>query len=86
MEKMLSQQTAVSHKTVDLSGHRCPHLLIAVIRALDGMPNGRILHVIATDLSAPSNLAAWCRQSGHHLRDMYEENGRFIFYIQKHDP
>lgn len=82
----MSRQTAVSHKTVDLSGHRCPHLLIATINALAEMENGRILHVIATDLSAPSNLATWCRQSDHTLRDMYEENGRFIFYIQKHDP
>ena len=79
----MSSQTAVSDLTIDLSGLRCPNLLVTTIRALATLKNGRILKIIATDLNAPSNMAQWCRQSEHILRDMYEENGNFIFFIEK---
>lgn len=81
----MSLQTAVSNKTIDLSGQRCPNLVLGIIRALVGMENGRILQIIATDLNAPANIAAWSRQSNHQLIDMYEENGKFIFYLRKRD-
>ncbi len=79
----MSLQTAVSDLTIDLSGLRCPNLVIATIKALAALESGRLLKIIATDLNAPSNLALWCRQSGHTLRDIYEENGKFIFFIEK---
>lgn len=78
----MTLQTAVSDKTIDLSGQRCPNLVLGIIRALAGMENGRILQIIATDLNAPSNIAAWSRQSGHQLIDIYEENGKFVFYLR----
>jgi tRNA 2-thiouridine synthesizing protein A len=81
----MTLQTAVSDKTIDLSGQRCPNLVIEIIKALAEMGNGRILQIIATDLSAPSNVAAWSRQSGHQLIDMYEENGKFVFYLRKRE-
>ncbi len=81
---MSSLQTAVSDKVIDLSGQRCPNLVIGIIKALTDMENGRVLQVIATDLNAPSNIAAWSRQTEHQLIEMYEENGKFIFYLRKH--
>ena len=81
----MTSQTAVSDLTIDLSGLRCPNLLVTTIRALATLKNGRILKIIATDLNAPSNLSLWCRQSEHTLQDMYEENGNFIFLIEKND-
>jgi TusA-related sulfurtransferase len=81
---MSSLQTAVSDKTIDLSGQRCPNLVIGIIKALAEMENGRILQVIATDLNAPSNIASWSRQSEHQLVEMYEEKGKFVFYLRKH--
>lgn len=79
----MSTETAVPHKTIDLSGLRCPNTVIATIRALETLQNGQLLQVIATDLNAPSNISAWCRQSSHKMVEMYEENGRFVFIIQK---
>lgn len=76
-------QTAVPHQILDLSGQRCPNLVIGVIRALHRMQTGQILQVITTDLSSPSNLAAWCRQSGHELIDLYDEHDTFVFHIKK---
>lgn len=71
------------HETIDLSDLRCPNLVIAIISALRTLQKRQILKVIATDLNAPSNVAAWSRQSGHPLLEMYEENGRFVFYLQR---
>ncbi len=81
---MASLQTVVSDKTIDLSGLRCPNLVIGIIKALTELENGRILQIIATDINAPSNVAAWSRQSAHQLIDMFEEDGKFIFYLRKH--
>ncbi len=81
---MTSLQTAVPDKIIDLSGQRCPNLVIGIIRALTEIGNGRVLQIIATDLNAPSNIAAWSRQSEHQLIDMYEENGQFVFYLRKY--
>lgn len=80
---MASLQTAVSDKTIDLSGQRCPNLVLGIIRALANMENGRILKIIATDINAPSNIAAWSRQAEHQLVEMYEEDDKFIFYLRK---
>ncbi len=81
--KMAELNTPQFEKSVDLTEMRCPNLIIAVIHELKQMPQGHILQVIAADLNAPSNIAAWCRQSGHPLLEMYEENGRFVFFLQR---
>jgi TusA-related sulfurtransferase len=75
--------TCQPDKVVDFGGLRCPHLVIATIKALAAMEAGQILQISASDLHAPSNVVSWCRQSGHQLIDMYEENGRFVFFVQR---
>lgn len=68
---------------LDLTDTRCPHLLITIIDTMRTMPAGNVLQVIATDLAAPSHVTAWVRQSGQRLLDLYEENGRFIFWLER---
>lgn len=75
--------TPAAHQTIDLSGKRCPHLVIAVLGALSTMESNQILQIIATDPAAPSSIAAWTRQSGHTLLEMYDEDGHFVFYLQR---
>ena len=69
--------------TVNLCDARCPHVVIGIIAALRELAPGAVLQVRATDLSAPSNIAAWSRQSGHRLLEMYEEDGCFVFYLER---
>ena len=71
------------HKTIDLSGLRCPHLVVATMKALRSLECDQILQVIATDLNSPSNMAAWSRQSGHELLELYDEDGRFCFFFKR---
>lgn len=80
----MSLETAVSHKTIDLSGQRCPNLVIAIIKALDTMENGRILEIIITDPNAPKNIAAWSRQANHQLIETKEEESKYTLYLRKH--
>lgn len=70
-------------KTIDLRGLRCPNLVICIIKALDQIPPGTLLQITTDDLNAPSNIAAWCRQSEHELIEVLDEDGRFIFFIRK---
>lgn len=74
--------TPSADRTVDLSGARCPHLVIAIIAALESMTPGQILQVIATDANAPSSISAWARQSGHTLHDMYQETDHVVFFLE----
>jgi tRNA 2-thiouridine synthesizing protein A len=69
--------------TINLCDARCPHVVIGIIAALRQLVPGQVLQVRATDLSAPSNISAWTRQSGHRLLEMYEEDGCFVFYLER---
>jgi TusA-related sulfurtransferase len=69
--------------TVDLSDARCPNVVVGVIAALRQLEPGQVLQVFAADLSAPTNIAAWARQSGHMLLDMYAEGSGYVFYLQR---
>ncbi|MCA9999563.1 MAG: sulfurtransferase TusA family protein [Ardenticatenaceae bacterium] len=72
------------HKLVDFGKLRCPHLIIALMKTLHALSPGQILQLTTNELNAPSSITTWCRQSGDHLLDLYEEDGRFIFFIQHH--
>jgi tRNA 2-thiouridine synthesizing protein A len=73
----------IPQTTVNLCDARCPHVVIGIITALRELAPGEVLQVRATDLSAPSNIASWTRQSGHRLLEMYEEDGCFVFYLER---
>lgn len=75
--------TPQAETTINLCDARCPHVVIGIITALRELAPGQVLQVKATDLSAPSNISSWARQSGHRLLEMYEENGCFVFYLER---
>ncbi|NKQ36267.1 MAG: sulfurtransferase TusA family protein [Chloroflexi bacterium] len=75
--------TPTPHKTIDLSGLRCPHLVVATMKALRSLECDQILQVITTDLNSPSNMTAWSRQSGHQLLELYDDDGRFYFFFRR---
>jgi TusA-related sulfurtransferase len=73
----------VADKTIDLGALRCPHLLIATIHAVRQLSHGQVLQIYAKDLKAPSSIAAWARQSGNQLLEMYDDNDYFVFFLQR---
>lgn len=68
---------------LDFRSLRCPNLLIAIINKTEEAQPGQVLRIIASDLNAPSSVAAWTRQSGHTLLDMYQEGDDFVFLIER---
>jgi TusA-related sulfurtransferase len=79
----LSAHEITVHKAIELCDLSCPHLLIAVIESIKTIEPGKVIQIRATDLNAPSSIASWARQSGNSLLDMYEENGCFVFLLQR---
>lgn len=52
---------------LDCRGLRCPMPVIELARAVDQVPAGGLVAVLATDAAAMSDIPAWCRMRGHEL-------------------
>ena len=70
-------------KVVDAKGLACPMPIVRTKKAMDELLPGDILEVQATDKGSKADLAAWSKSTGHQLIETKEENGLFIFLIQK---
>ena len=53
--------------TLDCRGQRCPLPVIALARALPGVPVGEVVRVLADDPAAANDIPAWCRMKGQEL-------------------
>jgi len=51
----------------DAGGMACGELVLELRRRILSLPPGATLRVLATDASAPQDLPAWCRLTGHAL-------------------
>ena len=65
--------------TLDCLGQRCPLPVIALARALPGVPVGEVVRVLADDPAAANDIAAWCRMKGHELA----ESARTSFTVRR---
>ena len=54
---------------LDCLGQRCPLPVIALARAIQTVPVGDTVRVVADDPAAANDIAAWCRMRGHTLVD-----------------
>jgi tRNA 2-thiouridine synthesizing protein A len=68
--------------TVDARGLACPLPLALAKRAMDRLPAGATLLVLATDPEAPIDIAAWAASEGHSL-DEREGDGYREFALVK---
>ena len=69
--------------TVDAIGLACPMPLLKAKRALNGMQVGQRLRVLATDQGSVRDFRVFAEQSGHHLLESTEEQGVYIYLLQK---
>lgn len=70
-------------KTLDAKGLACPMPIVKTKKAMDTINTGEVLEVFVTDKGALSDFPAWATSGGHTIVDQKEENGAFVFYIQK---
>lgn len=70
-------------RDLDATGLNCPLPILRAKKALYEMKSGEVLRIVATDPGSIADLASFARQTGHILLWASEENGKFIFHIQK---
>lgn len=70
-------------KVVEAKGLACPMPLVRTKKTMDELQSGDIIEVLATDKGSKADLTAWAKSTGHQLIETKEENGVFIFLIQK---
>lgn len=70
-------------KTLDAKGLACPMPIVRTKKTIDTINSGEILEVLVTDKGALNDFSAWATSVGHTIVEQKEDDGVFIFYIQK---
>ena len=68
---------------LDLCGLECPLPILRSKKAIAGLPSGELLHVMATDPGALKDFPAFCRVTGHLLKDSWQDENIFHFVLEK---
>lgn len=68
---------------LDCSGLRCPLPLLRTKQALNRLPAGSVLEVLATDAGAERDIPAFLKLSTHRLLGMRRAGDAFHFWIEK---
>ncbi len=67
---------------LDAKGLNCPLPILKAKKALNQVPSGGILQVLATDPGAVADFEAFCRQTGNELLESKAEGDIFVFLIR----
>jgi len=73
----------MADETLDASGLNCPMPILKTKKALSKMESGKILEVISTDAGSVKDIEAFCNQTGNKLISINEEDGKYIFTLEK---
>jgi len=68
---------------LDVSGLNCPMPLLKAKKALNGLPAGALLRVIATDPASARDFEVFSQQSGNALLESKQSDGRFEYLLRK---
>jgi tRNA 2-thiouridine synthesizing protein A len=68
---------------VDATGLKCPLPILRCKKGLNEIQPEQILKIIATDPGSRKDFDAFCRQTGHELLSLQDENGVITFFIKK---
>jgi tRNA 2-thiouridine synthesizing protein A len=68
---------------LDLKGLNCPLPVLRTKKAMASLPAGAALQVLATDPGAVKDFEALCRAVGAKLANVVEQDGVYVFDIQK---
>lgn len=71
---------------LDAKGLACPMPIVKTKKAMNGLEEGQILEVQATDKGSTADLAAWAKAVGHQYIGTTEESNVLYHYLRKCDP
>lgn len=70
-------------QVLDASGLNCPLPILRAKKALAAMESGKVLRIIATDPGSVKDFDSFAKQTGNVLLESGEEDGKFVFLIQR---
>ena len=70
-------------KDLDARGLSCPLPILKTKKSLADMTSGQVLRISATDRGSMKDMQAFARQTGNTLLSAAEDNGEYIFFMQK---
>ncbi len=77
-----SSSLIVVNRRLECLGQMEPMPFLQLRAELKTMAAGQILELIWDDPCGPSDIAAWCRETGHELIEMYDRGDQISFYIR----
>lgn len=71
------------NEELDARGLNCPLPILRCKKAMNGMSEGEVLKIVATDPGSVKDFEAFCKQTGNELLESSEDGGEFTFFIKK---
>lgn len=71
---------------LDAKGLACPMPIVKTKKAMQGLEDGQVLEVVATDKGSKADLAAWAKTVGHQYIGTTEDSDVLYHYIRKCNP
>ena len=68
---------------LDARGLNCPLPILRAKKALNGLQQGEVLSVRATDPGSVKDFDAFCKQTGNELVSSEQDGGEYVFQIRK---
>lgn len=68
---------------LDARGLNCPLPILRAKKALNGLQNGQVLRIRATDPGSVKDFDAFCKQTGNELVSSEQSSGEYVFQIRK---
>jgi tRNA 2-thiouridine synthesizing protein A len=73
----------MADQTLDARGLNCPLPILKTKKALNALPGGGTLEVLATDPGSVADFGAFCRTTGNELLENSIDDGTYRFIIRK---
>lgn len=70
---------------LDARGLPCPMPLLRTKKALADLAAGQVLRVLATDVAAPRDFAAYAEATGHSLLRVEQQTAVFELWLRKRE-
>ncbi len=72
----------MADKLLDVKGLNCPLPILKAKKALQDVPSGGTLEVLATDPGSVADFAAFCRTTGNEMVEQTQDRGVYRFVIK----
>ena len=69
--------------TLDTSGTFCPVPIIETAKAIKGLPEGKVLLLIATDPGVEPDIRAWCKATRNELVELRRDGSSYRCLVRK---